>query len=162
MLLGGFERDSLRSELVPVVKGWLKGVYDGIKENGVFAFSRKTSSVVVEFRSWESKMDYLRNYWDGAKFSHGGREIWAAPDRSPEERKRGKHLAAVKRCLIEKGVEKEKVEVEYKQGKVWVEDGMVAEWVGETLQLKPAAISAAKMGVTAKELAEAIRQRVGQ
>ena len=71
-------------------------------------------------------------------------------------------MAAVRRCLIEKGVEKEKVEVEYKQGKVWVEDGLLAEWAGETLQLKPAAISAAKMGVTAKELAEAIRQRVGQ
>ena len=73
--------------------------------------------------------EFMKKYGASSKPTVNGKPVWVAASRSPEERRKGKHLAKHKKVLIEVGIAKpEDVRVDYRRGILMVKRVRVGEW----------------------------------
>ena len=82
----------------------------------IYAF--KSGSVgFVRFARTTQMYEFMRRFGASSKPAVNGKPVWVAASRSPEERRKGKHLAKHKKVLIEVGIAKpDDVRVKYRTG----------------------------------------------
>ena len=129
MVVGGFDQDTDQATVKEYIE---KHITKEEKTEEIYAF--KLGSVgFVRFEETRHMYEFMRRYGASSKPALNGKPIWVAASRSPEERRKGKHLAKHKKVLIEVGIAKpEDVRVDYRRGILMVKRVRIGEWKKES------------------------------
>jgi hypothetical protein len=130
MVVGGFMQDSERSEVIALIEKHIIDEFDDtVDEIYAYGFG---SIGFVRFKTAVSMRDFLKKFGAKPKPQVEGKNLWATVSRSPEERKKAKHMGKYKRVLIEVGLAKsEDIRIDYRRGILMVKRVRAAEWRGE-------------------------------
>ena len=126
MVVGGFERDTPRQEIVKFMKQMLFNQVTGIDELFAYNFG---SVGFARFKSRDDMFNFITDFSAKHKPTIHGKQIWVTTSKSPEERAKAKHLGKFKKVLIETALaDPEDIKVDYKRGFIFVKKVIVAEW----------------------------------
>ena len=102
---------------------------------GVYGFKPRGSKGFARFKSEDAMWDYMKGQKDKPKPKFGERDLKVHTQSPPQDMPREKAVRKLIRTIIEevKGPEeqtarKEKIESNYKAGKVWLDGQRVGEW----------------------------------
>ena len=129
-VIGGFEEDSLKADVVDNVDDILKHV-GGVED--VFAY-RRGSIAFARFQSVGAMFKFLEQYnrKDGVKATHNGRTLWAAASRSPSDRRKGRIFMTYKNVLVDAGLaDAGQIDFDAKRGIMWKGRTRIGEWTGD-------------------------------
>ena len=125
-VVGGFEQDSMRTEVEQAVKDFTKHT-SGIEE--IYAY-RRGSIGFIRFLTADAMWKFLKafNGKGDAKPLHHGRSLWAAASRSPEDRRKRQTFATYKDLLTNVGLANEEdVDFDARRGILWVGKHRIGE-----------------------------------
>ena len=161
IVVGGFEQDSMKKDVETKVNQLVSSV-GGVED--VYAY-RRGSLGFVRFTEASAMWKFLKefNSMDNKPY-HNGRKIWAAVSRSPQDRKKGRTLAAYKRVIAEVGLAKvDEIDYDSRRGLLWIGKRRVAEWQvsEERLEIDASEMRAAGVVVDSNILTNAVAEAMG-
>ena len=138
--------------------------WGGIDE--IYAYRRGTVGF-VRFKTVDAMWAFIKgfNAKDAVKPTHDGRQLWAGPSRSLEDRRKRKQFSTHKTVLVEVGLANpEQVDYDVRRGILWFGKERIAEWYGDDasgkLVLNQEKLQIAGLKVEAKILADAVAEKM--
>ena len=126
VVIGGFERDTPKDIIVEFMNKNILNNVPNIEE----AFAYNFGSIgFVKFQHREAMFKFMKDVSNKEKPTVNGKQIWITTSKTPEERKKAKHLSKFKKVLIETALATASdVNIDYKRGIIFVKQIRVAEW----------------------------------
>ena len=83
------------------------------------------------------------------------------PERTPEERHKGWIVGKVKGIFKDAGVGEERIDVDRRSGKIWVDEKRVAEWTrNDKMVMLSTVVDSLTLGITGKEAEEQLEKAI--
>ncbi|CAK0896102.1 unnamed protein product [Prorocentrum cordatum] len=166
MVIGGFERDSMGSEIQDGIKagyGDTDGNVEGSEE--ILVRSRRSSIGFIRFKSAQGKTYFLTNLKEKGDIMVNGRRLWANDEKDEITRKKESSVATLVKELkthpeAHPGVA-ERVDRSHARGIVWMDKTRVGEWDRHREEFKVSVIDTSKLnlGFSGEDI---IKQRRGE
>ena len=129
MVVGGFPQDSDRDQVTKWINDQMIDEKDDTVDE-IYAYMYGSIGF-VRFQTAALMKDYLKKSGLKEKLKFGEKEIWTTASKSPDERRKARHLGKHKKVLIEVGLAKtEDVKVDYRRGLLLIKRVRVGEWIG--------------------------------
>ena len=162
-VIGGFQLDSMKNDVEAKIKDIVQH-WGGVDE--AYAY-RRCSIGFVRFMTVDAMCAFVKgfNAKDAVKPTHGERQLWAAPSRSPEDCNNSRQFSMYKTVLTEAGLASaDNVDYDVRRGALWVGRERVAEWEGDDvsgqLVLKQDKLKRAGIDVETKMLVDAVAEKI--
>ena len=129
VVVGGFPQDTKRDSITTKMSEIIADA-KGVQEKP-YTLNKRATIGFVRFDSVESKSAFLqgiREKKDRPKY--GPNSLFIGPERSTADRQKARPLTKIKNMLKDKGMEQEKIEIDFRMGAIWVdgEDQRIGEW----------------------------------
>ena len=161
LVVGGFARDTPKKTIINYIQEFV--VKDFLDVEEVFAYNYGNVGF-VRFKRRESMFDFLKDFNKREeKTMQNQKPVWLTVSKTPEERRKSKHLSKFKKALIETGVtQPTDVLIDYKRGIIFVKHIRVAEWkeTGDDskISIDPVKLKDAKIMVDPKIIHDAVNE----
>ena len=125
-MVGGFEQDSERNDVVTFIKESMLKDVNGVDE--VYAYNFGNVGF-IRFNNVDAMWTYVKDAANKPKPKIADKDVWISVSKSPEERRKSKILSKNKKVLIEVGLARTSdIRVDYKRGILLIQRVRVAEW----------------------------------
>ena len=130
MVVGSFAQNSERNVVKALIeKHVIAEADETVEEIFAYAFG---SIGFVRFKTTDHMKEFLKKFGTSTKPKINGKNLWTIATKSPDERKKAKHIGKYKRVLIEVGLASaDDIKIDYRRGVLMVKRLRVGEWKGE-------------------------------
>jgi hypothetical protein len=127
VIAGGFDRDTDADSIIAQIRNFLAVDSRDSKVTKVTTFTDPCSFGVIEFASVPAKYGFYKKIKDADKSLPNGKHMWFSNNKTFEERFRDKVLGKIKFELVERGMQREAVKINWKAGSIEIKGEIVAE-----------------------------------
>jgi len=165
MVVGGFMQDSERNDVIDLIGKHIISDKEATVDE-VYAYNFGSIGF-VRFTTAGRMKEFLTKFGVKPRPEVNGKSLWASVSRSPEERKKAKHISKFKRVMIEVGLLKaDDIKIDYRRGVLIAKRQRIAEWQGEGsdghVQLNEENMKKIGIDVGANALHNAVKELLSQ
>ena len=165
MVVGGFMQDSERNDVIDLIGKHIISDKEATVDE-VYAYNFGSIGF-VRFTTAGHMKEFLTKFGAKPRPEVNGKSLWASVSRSPEERKKAKHISKYKRVMIEVGLLKaDDIKIDYRRGVLIAKRQRIAEWQGEGsdghVQLNEENMKKIGIDVGANALHNAVKELLSQ
>ena len=131
VVVTGFPRDTRRVDIVAKLREVLSEVTEQL-DGEPYTLNKRASLGFARFRNETDRREFLAKAREADRPTYEDKDLHVGPERPLADRLRARPLSAVARTLTEKGIDKSKVEIDFRTGALWVDGatGRLCEWTG--------------------------------